>query len=206
MRMLLAIPCLALLLAARTAVAAGDDGFTAIFNGKDLTGWHGDPDLWSVEDGCIVGSTDNKKIQRNSFLATEKPYRNFVLKVKFNLRNHNSGVQVRSTQHPNFVVTGYQPDIAQSRYTGILYEEGGRGILADVDPKEVSKHFEREGWNQYVIACEGAHIRVELNGFTTVDYTEKSDKGAMSGVIAFQLHAGPKMSIQFKDIRIRELP
>lgn len=117
-----------------------------------------------------------------------------------------SGLPESQHTAPELRGHGYQPDIAQSRYTGILYEEGGRGILADVDPKEVAKHFERDGWNQYVITCEGAHIRIELNGFTTVDYTEKSDKGAKSGVIAFQLHAGPKMSIRFKDIGIRELP
>lgn len=198
--------CLAALLIGCIAASAGETGFTALFNGKDLAGWTGDPELWRVEDGCIVGSTEKKKIERNSFLATEKIYRNFVLRVTFRLRNHNSGVQVRSQQHPNYVVKGYQPDIAQARYTGILYEEGGRGILADVDPKEVAKHVKRDGWNQYVITCSGPKIKIELNGFTTVDYTETSDKGATEGVIAFQLHVGPPMEIRFKDIEIEELP
>ena len=206
MRMLLAIPCLTLLLTVRASGAPSGEGFRPLFNGKDLTGWQGDPELWSVEDGCIVGSTDSKGIKRNSFLSTETAYRNFVLKVKFKLRNHNSGVQVRSKQHQNYVVTGYQPDIAEARYIGILYEEGGRGILADVDPKAVAEHFRRKDWNQYVITCDGPRIRIELNDFTTVDYTEESDKGAKEGVIAFQLHVGPKMEIRFKDIELKELP
>jgi hypothetical protein len=189
-----------------TVALAGDKEFRPLFDGKTLSGWVGDPELWSVEDGSIAGSTDNKTLKHNSFLATEKPYKNFVLKAKFKLRNHNSGIQVRSRQGKDFVVTGYQPDIAEKRYTGILYEEGGRGILADVDQKEAPKHFNRDGWNDYVITCDGPHITIELNGFKTVDYTEKSAVGAKQGIIALQLHAGPKMKVWFKDIQIQELP
>lgn len=154
----------------------------------------------------IVGTTDAKKITHNCFLCSEKTYKNFVIKLKFKMRNGNSGVQVRSKLHDDFRVTGYQSDIAQSRYTGILYEEGGRGILADVKQEEVAKHFDRNGWNEYVITCDGPHIKQVLNGFTTIDYTEKSDKGAKAGIIALQLHVGPKMKICFKDVQIKELP
>ena len=206
MRTLGMVSCLALLLAACAATAA-EEGFTPLFDGKTLDGWKGDPDLWKVEDGTIAGSTDETTAKHNTFLATEKTYKNFVLRVKFKLRNHNSGVQIRSKQFPDYVVRGYQPDIAESRYTGILYEEGGRGVLADVKPDEVAKHLNKGDWNQYVITCDGPHIKLELNGFTTVDYTEKDpDKGATEGIIAFQLHAGPKMKVWFKDVEIKELP
>ncbi len=53
---------------------------------------------------------------------------------------------------------------------------------------------------------DGPHLKQELNGFTTVDYTEKDAKGATEGIIAFQLHVGGKMQIEFKDVEIRELP
>jgi len=198
--------CLALALSCLATVAAAEEGFKPLFNGKDLTGWTYDKALWSVDDGMIVGSTEKKKLTHNSFLATEKSYKNFVLKIKFKLRNGNSGVQIRSKLHEDYRVTGYQPDIAESRFTGILYEEGGRGILADVKQEEAAKHFDRKGWNEYVITCDGPHIKQELNGFTTVDYTEKSDKGAKEGIIALQLHVGPPMKIWFKDIQIKELP
>jgi len=188
-------------------VATAEEGFTPLFDGKTLDGWNGDPDLWSVEDGAIMGTTDAKKAKHNTFLATKKTYKNFILKAKFKLRNHNSGIQVRSKQFPDYVVRGYQPDIAQSRYTGILYEEGGRGILADVKPKEVEKVVKKGDWNQYVITCDGPKITIVLNGMTTVDYTEKDPaKGATEGVIAFQLHAGPNMKVWFKDVEIKELP
>lgn len=188
------------------AVAGAEEGFRPLFDGKTLTGWRGDPELWSVENGTIVGTTDNKTIKHNSFLCTQERFDNFVLKLKFKLRNGNSGVQVRSKQGENYRVTGYQADIAEARFMGILYEEGGRGILADVKPEEVAKHVNPHGWNEYVITCDGPRITQVLNGFTTVDYTEKSPQGAKKGIIALQLHVGPKMQIHFKDIYIKPLP
>jgi len=207
MRMLRGIcyPALALMCLIGVSAAA-DEGFKPLFDGKTLNGWKGDSSLWSVEDGTILGSTEAKKITHNCFLCSEKTYKNFVVKLKFKMRNGNSGVQVRSKQHDDFRVTGYQSDIAESRYMGILYEEGGRGILADVKQDEVKKHFDRDGWNEYVITCDGPHIKQVLNGYTTVDYTEKSEKGAKEGILALQLHVGPKMKIWFKDIQIKELP
>lgn len=195
-----------LLLFVCVAVARAEDGFRPLFNGEDLSGWVGDGRLWSVEDGMIVGSTDEHQIQRNSFLSTAKAYDNFVLRLKFKLRNGNSGVQIRSKQHDNHVVTGYQADIADNRYMGILYEEGGRGILQDVNPTEVQPHVNEGDWNEYVITVDGPRIQQELNGHTTVDYTETSDEAPTSGVIALQLHVGPKMRIWFKDIELKPLP
>jgi len=186
--------------------ASAEEGFTPLFNGQDLTGWHGDPRLWSVEDGVIVGTTDEHSILPNSFLATTKPYKNFVLKAKFKLRNGNSGIQFRSKQHDKFVVKGYQADIAEKRYMGILYEEGGRGILSDVDPEQVKPHIKEGEWNELVVTADGNHITEQLNGFTTVDYTEDKPEGATEGIIALQLHVGPKMRVEFKDVEIKELP
>jgi len=197
-----------------TLSASAAEKFVPIFNGTSLDGWEGDPDLWRVEGGAIVGATEKKQITSNSFLATKKSYKNFILKIKFKLRNHNSGVQFRSKLHENYVVKGYQADIADNKFMGILYEEGGRGILADVTPaftakatpEEVAKHVKVGDWNEYVITADKAHITQAINGFTTVDYTETSDKAATEGVIALQLHVGPPMQVEFKDIEIAELP
>lgn len=200
MGLLCAVP---LLLA---APVAADEGFKPLFDGETLDGWTGDPKLWSVENGEILGSTVGNPLRGNSFLATEEKYDNFVLRLKFKLGNHNSGVQVRSQLHDNWKVTGYQADIADKRYTGILYEEGGRGILADVDQAKVNEHFDREGWNTYEIICDGPKITQKLNGFTTIEYTEKDENRPKEGVIAFQLHTGPEMKIWFKDIELKPLP
>ncbi len=206
MRKYAALLCANLALAAAVACGAEETDFVPLFNGKDLTGWTGDPALWRVEDGAIVGSTDGVTIPHNTFLATEKTYANFVLRLEFRLRNHNSGVQVRSRLFPDYVVRGYQPDIAESRYTGILYEEGGRGILADVNPEEVAKHLKPGDWNAYVITCDGPRISIDLNGFRTVNYIEQSETAPREGVIAFQLHAGPPMEVRFRNIEIKTLP
>jgi hypothetical protein len=180
--------------------------FQPLFDGKSLTGWQGDPELWSVKDGSIVGSTETKKITKNSFLIADKPYKNFELRARFKLRNGNSGIQFRSAKFPEHVVRGYQADVAEKRYMGILYEEGGRGILSDVTPEEVEKHLKPGEWNEYVLIADGPHIVQKINGFTTVDYTETSDKGAKKGIIALQVHVGPPMQVMFKDIEIKELP
>lgn len=206
MRKLVASMVLVSFLVQADSSLLADDGFRPLFDGKTLNGWTGDPRLWSVQDGMIVGSTDEHSIKTNTFLSTEKPYENFVLRLKFKLRNHNSGVQIRSRQLDDFVVAGYQADIADKRYMGILYEERGRGILQDVDPAVVGPHVKEGEWNEYVITADGPHITQVLNGHTTVDYTEESEEGATKGIIALQLHVGPKMQASFKGIEIKELP
>src|ERR1700733_1817145 len=105
--------------------AWGAEKFVPLYNGRNLDGWEGDTAVWRAEGDEIVGSTEGKKIEMNSFLATKKHYKNFVLKLKFKLRNHNSGVQFRSRLHQDyvFVVTGYQADIADNDSMGQLWDE-----------------------------------------------------------------------------------
>jgi len=195
---------------AATQPAAKDKlpkGFSRLFDGKTLAGWKGRPTLWKVEDGAIVGTTSAAyKLKHNDFLYTEKEYGDFELRLKFRLKNHNSGVQIRSRVHDDFRVTGYQADMAERRYTGILYEEGGRGILADVKPKEVAKHVKKGDWNDYRIVFQGPRLQFWINGHQTIDYTEKKDSAPKKGVIAFQLHGGPPMTVSFKNVIIKELP
>ena len=193
-----------------------DDGFVSIFDGKTLDGWHGDESMWSVEDDAILGVTDGE-IPDNTFLISEESYANFVLKVRFRLHDHqgNSGIQFRSkeirelngAELPEFVVAGYQADIASERYMGILYgEKTGRGIIHDVTEEVRAKLEEaviKDGWNEYVITADGDHIRQELNGVTTVDIEDPD--GAKRGIIALQLHSGHNMKISFKDIEIKVL-
>lgn len=203
----------ALLLAGVSAAGAADDGFEPLFDGKSLDGWHGNPELWSVKDGAIVGECDGN-IPDNTFLISDGEYGNFVLKIKFLLHGHtgNSGVQFRSRelkgeeQKVPFVVAGNQADIASERYMGILYGEKTRGIIADVTPETaaaIEKGVRKNDWNEYVITADGDHIQMELNGVTTVDIQDPD--GEKRGVIALQLHRGHDMRISFKDIEIKRL-
>lgn len=190
-----------------SAVAA-EEGFVPLFKLDSLTEYDFDPELWTVAEGTIIGTTDKKQIKSNSFFSTKKTYKNFVLKVDWKLRNGNSGIQLRSKQHDNHKITGYQADIADNDFLGILYEEGGRGILAQVADKAAVKAAVKKGdWNTYEITVDGNKIKQVLNGVTTIEFTDADEKkGAKEGVIALQIHVGPNMQIEFRNAVIKELP
>jgi len=201
-----------------------------LFNGKDLEGWDGDPALWSVEDGVITGrTTPEKKLQHNNFLIWKGgTLKDFELHVKYKIANGNSGVQYRSTDNGDHRVSGYQADIVggeNDKYTGILYEENGRGILAQrgqkvvidsegkknvvgsvAEPDEIMKAIKKGDWNEYTITAKGNHLVQKINGVTTVDVTdEQTAKAAKKGILALQMHVGDPMVVQFKDIKLTEL-
>jgi hypothetical protein len=212
-----------------TIACAEDKGFIKIFDGKSLDGWEGKKGLWSVEEGAITGQTSaDSPLKKNTFLIWRKAQlRDFSLRLKFRLVSEkgNSGIQFRSKEMDDFVVGGYQADIDSKphRYMGILYEERGRGILAErsskvvinergkkekvgstLDEKKFMSSIKEGGWNDYLITVKGNHIEQKINGFTTVDVTdEQASRAAKEGILALQLHAGPPMKIQFKDILLK---
>ncbi|MCL4217117.1 MAG: DUF1080 domain-containing protein [Candidatus Hydrogenedentes bacterium] len=194
---------------AQVQEAPDNEGFEPLFNGENLTGWQGDPRLWSVEDGMIVGSTEGVDIEHNTFLSTEKSYSDFVLRAKVKLRNHNSGIQFRSEQRDDYVVAGYQADVAEKTYFGMLYEEKLRGILpywneyTQEERDKINGMAKAGDWNEYEITCQGDKITMVLNGYTTCDIVDPD--GAKEGIIALQLHTGPSMKVYFKDLSIKNL-
>ena len=118
------------------AAPADDDGFQSIFNGKDLTGWRGDTEYWTVKDGAITATTTpDNLLKYNTFCIWEGGTPgDFQLRLTFKIVGGNSGIQYRSRviDEEKFVVSGYQADVdSKPRYTGINYEEKARGILAE---------------------------------------------------------------------------
>ena len=218
---------LALLALVSTAFAEDKN----LFNGKDLTGWKG-LDFWSVEDGCITGRTTKEKPTKgNTFLVYKDEVADFELTFKYKIIGGNSGVQYRSklTDEKAFVVAGYQADFeAGKTYSGILYEEKGRGILAQRGQKTVIKEgaapnkpkievagevgksaeiqakIKADDWNDYRIVAKGGHLQHFINGVQTIDVTDETALGAKKGILALQLHAGPAMVVQFKDLVLKE--
>jgi hypothetical protein len=214
-----------------------EPGFKSLFNGKDLTGWAGRTNHWSVEDGAITGiTTKENPAQGNNFLVARDGDQNlivddFELRFSYSFTGPwgNSGCQYRSKDRGKFVVNGYQADFeVGATYSGILYEEGGRGILCERgkkvvikddngktkieptgklgDTKEIQSAINTNGWNDYVVIARGNHIQQFINGKQTVDVTdEQESKAAKSGILAFQIHQGPPMKVQFKNIRIKKL-
>jgi len=192
-------------------LAAAEKGFVPLFNGRNLDGWEGDPALWSVRSGVIVGTTDGHPIKQNTFLIYKQPYTDFILKAEVKLRNHNSGIQFRSTvlPGPGWVVSGYQADFSEAGEKsawGNFYEEKGRSRTLMKTPDEgwqIAKSIYHKGdWNEYEIFAQGNHFRLKLNGVQTIDATD--DKTA-SGIIAIQLHLGEPMRVEVRNIRLEVL-
>lgn len=188
-------------------------GFELLFNGHDLAGWDGDPALWSVQNGLIVGSSDNHPFTVNTFLVYKKrQFANFILRADIKLRNHNSGIQFRSELYPGpgWIVAGYQADasdVGDHSAWGNLYEERGRErkLMKTQDEgwQKAKPVLHMGDWNSYEIYANGSRIRLTFNGVVTID-TEDTKAG--SGVIALQMHAGQPMRVEFRNLRIQTLP
>ncbi len=181
-----------------------------IFDGKSLQGWEGNQSYFRIEQGAIVGGTMKDAIPRNEFLCTRKEYADFVLRLKVKLAGDpakaNAGIQLRSKRIPNHnEVIGYQADMGQN-YWGALYDESRRKkVLMGPNADALSKALKRDDWNDYEIRAEGKRIRLAINGYQTVDYSEADDSIEQRGCICLQIHSGPPSEAWYKDIRI-ELP
>src|SRR5579872_6050090 len=139
---------IALALLQSGALLAQEAGSTSMFNGRDLSGWDGVHELWSVQDGAIVGqTTPEQPAKENTFLVwTNAQPGDFEMRATFRIRPNsgdgfaNSGIQYRSkiVKPSYWVVAGYQADMeAGPNYTGMLYEEKGRGILVKRGDAEI---------------------------------------------------------------------
>jgi len=221
--------CAAILLAAAARGPAADDtGFVPLFDGKTLEGWEGKPEFWRVEDGAIVGqTTPEQPTKGNTFLIWRQGLvDDFELALSYRLTGGNSGVQYRSQDRGDFVVGGYQADFeAGPKYSGILYEEKGRGILAErgqritITPEgqkvpgepigvaeDLQKLIKPDAWNELRIVARGNKLQHFINGQLMSETTdEQPDKRRLEGVLALQVHAGPPMKLEVKDIRLKRL-
>ena len=185
----------------------------SLFDGKTFTGWNGDTaNVWRIEEGVIVAGTADKAAARNEFLATDREFENFELRLQYRMdctKGCNAGVQFRSRRVPNHhEVSGYQGDIAPG-IDGALYDESRRNKMLAVPPKDLQAQalvLGKDGWHDYTIRCEGRRIRLSINGVQTIDYTEPDEKISQRGMIALQIHGGLVGTIRYRNIRIEELP
>ena len=206
----------------------------SLFDGKQLEGWEGDKKYWSVQDGTITGmSTAETPCKKTTYLTyTKTEFANFELTLSFRFLTDsgNSGIQYRSQwdNKKNFTIKGYQADMETGpKYSGILYDQGDRGIVAKrgqqvkisekgkktISPKaiqdadKVSASIQKGKWSTYRVVADGNTLTHQINGFTTVE-VEDNDKARREakGLLALQLHSGPAMTVQYKDIEILELP
>lgn len=193
------------------STASAEEGFTPLFDGKSFDGWEGNMKVFRIEDGAIIAGSQKEAIAHNEFLCTEKEYGDFELRLKAKLvgLGDNAGIQFRSKRIPDHhEVIGYQCDMGSAwgrKIWGALYDESRRRkVLAEDEPDKVQKILKADGWNDFVVRCEGNHIQIWLNGLRTVDYTEKEDV-AKTGIIGLQIHGGKPAEASYKELRIKPL-
>src|SRR5262245_5771750 len=209
-----------------SCTAPAQDATERPFDGRTLQGWAGDAAVWSVRDGCIVGSTATAPIAANTFLIWQGgELADFELQFAVRLEgDNNSGVQYRSRRvdAPAFGVAGYQCDIhGDPRYLGQLYEERGAGIVA-MHGQQVERasdgalrvltqgadagKVDLAAWHRMRIVARGDVVQHFVDGRRAVEVTDRLPTVARSGCLALQVHAGPPMTVWFKDLELRRLP
>jgi len=202
-------------------------GFMTLFNGKDLTGWDGKPGWWTVQDGALTAeSTPDKPCRVCNYLTwRDGQPADFELLADFKLSGKgNSGIQIRSEPRPSWDTYGYQADMTgDGELIGFVYHHkyaliAGRGTKAIFtadnkstvaqinDPAALLKHYKLDDWNQYRVVCDGPDITLYINGVLMCQITDhRVAEAARHGLIALQMHPGPPMKIQFKNIRLKVL-
>lgn len=205
------------------------NGFEAMFDGKTLNGWEGDPKFWRVENGVVIGeSTDANPLNHNTFLTYRKSkVADFEFTASFRLTGHssaNSGIQFRSQDKGDFKIIGYQADIdREGKFVGCLWDEDGRGMLADRGTETAwaadgSKQEKRVGdraalgaaikmdeWNTYSVTAQSSKITLKINGVITAQCDDQSAADReLYGWLSLQLHSGPACKIEWKDVKIAE--
>ncbi len=215
---------LALVLCSGAVVAQEE----SLFNGKDLSGWDGAPGWWTVEDGALTAqSTPEKPCTKCNYLIWKggQP-ENFELTAEFRLSDKaNSGIQLRSAALADWDTSGYQADMTgDGQLVGFVYHHkrgliAGRGERVAVAPDgkktveelgapaELLKSFKPGEWNTYKVVCRGPEITLFVNDAKMCQFTDlDATQAAAKGVIALQMHPGPPMKVQFRNLRIRKLP
>jgi hypothetical protein len=212
-----------------TTAQHSQDDYKNLFDGKSLNGWKGDTSVWRVENNAIVGETTAEHpITSNTFLIyDEGEPGDFELIAEFKISDGgNSGIQYRSATVDSipFTLKGYQADIDGSNvYTGQNYEERGRGFLAKrgenavlekdkspqitsmiANPDSLKSLIKNADWNEIRIEAKGNRLRHYINGSLMSDVTDNDDGlRKMNGLIGFQVHAGPPMKVEYRNIKIK---
>jgi len=210
---------------------APEPGFLSLFDGRTLDGWHGDRGIWSVQDGAITGqTTPDTGLKENNFLIWKDQVENFELRLKFRLENGNSGIYYRAKKRPpnqtqGDPLVGTQADFdASGRWTGVIMEYLLRGVLAERgekvaideagkrqvtgslgDPAELLRAVKPQEWNDYAVIAKGGSVVLKINGVTMCELDDRDPQRLVHGWLALQVHVGPPMRVQFKDIYLQRL-
>ena len=199
--------------------------FRPIFNGQDLSGWSQQDGYFSVRDGAILGaSTPERLCKPNHHLVyTAETFGDFELRAEFRLSSGaNSGIQLRCL--PQFIGdNGYQADMnGGGNYVGFLYHpkqhligergadvviapDGQKTVTRFADGKRLQSLYRKEQWNDMRVVVKGRSITVWINGTRTTSVDDPREAVLPArGHIALQLPQGPAMTVEFRNLRVRQ--
>jgi hypothetical protein len=193
-----------------------------LFNGKDLDGWEGYTDLFSVKDGAIVARND-VPLKVSTYLFTKRNFSDFrlIFSAKLDAINEmHSGValwgkkiigpEVKANpakEHGEFTYQGHLVMFPSGWGLFDLYRRGG-AINPPADIRNVAiKAGKQHDWNDMEILAQGNRIRLAVNGKAVLDWREPDPKYIAEGPIALQLHSNPKaQEISFKGLEVTTFP
>ncbi|HEY1602782.1 MAG TPA: DUF1080 domain-containing protein [Pirellulales bacterium] len=180
-----------------------------LFNGKDLTGWVGHPELWSVNEGVIVGK-NKEPVKVSTYLLTDrKDFSDFRLLATVKL--------VESEMHSGIAMWGRNAPEHGDKYTFaghlVMFPSGwsfhdlfGRGGLP-VDGAPAKQVGKQHDWNELEILAQGNRIRLVVNGTQVADWRDPKVDAMYEGPIGLQLHSNTvPQEIHFKNLELTTFP
>ncbi|MBQ9873869.1 MAG: DUF1080 domain-containing protein [Thermoguttaceae bacterium] len=202
------------------------EGFVSLFDGKTLDGWEGDPQFWSVENGCVTGrSSEEHKVPYSTFLVWKgKPVGDFTLLADFYIApGGNSGIEYRAwkDESRDNGLNGYQADICPGDIMGILYGEalgeiiawrgesakfdadGNKTIKRFGDAQEIAKSIKMDSWNTYRVEARGNRFEEYINDVKTSELVDERPNAPKEGIFGLQIHPGPPSFFQYKNIFLK---
>jgi hypothetical protein len=198
------------------AAAEPPAGFTALFNGKDLSGWKptGKAENWTAEDGMIVCKKGG-----GGYLLTDKEYGDFEFRCEFRWSKEggNSGVGIRTPEKGDPAYVGmeiqliddenwakvHKFELKDTQHTGSLYGVKASSKLAN---KPIGE------WNAVRVVCKGRKIIVEMNGETinevNLDEYEEAKGKTVPGILRDKGHVGFQsynFRVEFRNVWIKTM-
>ncbi len=180
-----------------------------LFNGKNLDGWEGHEDLWSVKDGVIVAK-NTKEIKVSTYLLTKRKFTDFRLKLAAKL--------VESEMHSGVCFWGKVAPEHGDKYTYAghlvmfpsgwgMYDLYGRAGKLGVDGAPARKVGKQHDWNDIDIIAQGNRVRVIANGVLVVDWRDPEPDRIKEAPIGLQLHSNKvPQEVQFKGLTLTTFP
>jgi hypothetical protein len=191
-----------------------------LLNGDNLDAWKVPSNHWRLDEGVIVGNTDNEKLEAPEWIYTNQQFGDFEFTCEMKLtgdKARNTGIYFRVN---TFLFKEKQRDVSYEAASGYefdaAYHQPGktnmRGTLGDwyarpklrvfPDEKIINQVYKPEEWNRMTIRARANRIEYWLNGIKIMDFLDSDPKASRKGIIGFQIHNGSVMKVEYQNIRV----